>query len=393
MKGKTIVKTAIDAAMFALFLLLMAQYLLADAPHEWLGIALGILFLAHNGLNYRWYAALFRGKYGALRIVQTTIDFLLCIAMLGCMASGILVSENIFPLTSGAAYESGRRLHLVATAWAFLLMCLHLGLHWAQFTGMAKRVPLGKNAKTALRHIFRALVLALCIAGLFLLIERRFWEELFYFLLLFLSPLFILMRIPGHRFGSVAVIFSFFAYHAPHTFLLPVFPVFDSVVIPHNNSKFFGSNPISRKNSPNVLFTSRMHFSGISILRLISSLREMNPCHNILFAFARSCIALSSCNEIKPSSLNTPVDFSKYAIISSMPALQIISLWNLPGAFRFFDLFQNVRYVAPIEILSVRQLFHQLFVLELIRADTACQFPPHLYRPYFAECPHTTHKT
>lgn len=221
MKGKTIVKTAIDAAMFALFLLLMAQYLLADAPHEWLGIALGILFLAHNGLNYRWYAALFRGKYGALRIVQTTIDFLLCIAMLGCMASGILVSENIFPLTSGAAYESGRRLHLVATAWAFLLMCLHLGLHWAQFTGMAKRVPLGKNAKTALRHIFRAIVLALCIAGLFLLIERRFWEELFY-LIDYQKEYDYAQTLFVHMAGSaaIAVLFAAISYYLKKWLLL-----------------------------------------------------------------------------------------------------------------------------------------------------------------------------
>ena len=79
---------------------------------------------------------------------------------------------------------------------------------------------------------------------------------------------------------------------------------------------------MSRKNSPKVRFISRIHFSDVSILQLISSLSEINPCHKFLFAFARSCIALSSCCGMKPSPLNTPVLFSKYEIMSRISDLE-----------------------------------------------------------------------
>ena len=57
---KKIIKIAVDVAMFVLFLLLMEYHLLPEATHEWLGIAVFILFIAHNALNYKWYAVLFK---------------------------------------------------------------------------------------------------------------------------------------------------------------------------------------------------------------------------------------------------------------------------------------------------------------------------------------------
>lgn len=53
--AKRIIKIAVDVAMFVLFLLLMEYHLLPDVAHEWLGISVFILFIAHNALNYKWY--------------------------------------------------------------------------------------------------------------------------------------------------------------------------------------------------------------------------------------------------------------------------------------------------------------------------------------------------
>lgn len=75
MKGKRILRIFTDVAMFALFLLLMEQHLLPEALHEWLGLSLFVLVLVHNALNYRWYAVLARGRYNALRAVQTADAF------------------------------------------------------------------------------------------------------------------------------------------------------------------------------------------------------------------------------------------------------------------------------------------------------------------------------
>lgn len=96
MKPTAIMKICMDVMMYSLFLLLMGQYLLRDAPHEWLGITAGIFFILHNVLNYKWYKAMFRGRYNAIRIVQTAVNILLLLAVLGCVISGIFASQYIF---------------------------------------------------------------------------------------------------------------------------------------------------------------------------------------------------------------------------------------------------------------------------------------------------------
>ena len=73
MKPSVIFKRSIDIVMYVLFLLLMGQCVLRGAAHEWLGIAVGVLFVLHNVLNYRWYKALFKGKYTALRAVLVRV--------------------------------------------------------------------------------------------------------------------------------------------------------------------------------------------------------------------------------------------------------------------------------------------------------------------------------
>lgn len=180
MKPNVIIKRSVDAAMYVLFLLLMGQCVLRGAIHEWLGISIGILFLAHNILNYKWYMTLLKGKYSTMRSVQLVMNVLLLLAMLFCMASGVLVSQHVFAVGNGRTIEFGRHLHLVATAWAFVLMTVHLGLHWSIFSAGFKRIRTDKGAKKALPVICCVLVAAFCAYGLYQFADRRFWEELFH---------------------------------------------------------------------------------------------------------------------------------------------------------------------------------------------------------------------
>lgn len=180
MKEAAIIKICVDVVMYILFLLLMGQYLLRDAPHEWLGIAAGVFFILHNVLNYKWYKVIFKGRYNTIRIVQTAVNILLLLAVFGCMLSGIFVSQYIFSVGNGSTIEFGKLLHLVTTAWAFILMSVHFGLHWAKFIGLAKKLPMNPKTQILFRRFFQVLVLALCIYGVYLFIDRRFWEELFH---------------------------------------------------------------------------------------------------------------------------------------------------------------------------------------------------------------------
>ena len=81
------------------------------------------------------------------------------------MISGLLVSQHIFAIGNGNAIEFGRHLHLVATAWAFILMSIHLGLHGSIFVEGVKKIHADERVRKAIRLICRAVVAALCAYG------------------------------------------------------------------------------------------------------------------------------------------------------------------------------------------------------------------------------------
>lgn len=177
--AKKIIKIAVDAAMFMLFLLLMEYHLLPNIAHEWLGISVFVLFLVHNALNYKWYAVLLKGRYTVIRIVQTGVNFLLWVAMIGCIISSILISGRVFAWLNVSGAMFGRSLHMAATSWTFILMSVHLGLHFAMFAGMTKRITMPELAAIIVKWVLRIVVLGIGIYGLVVFIQRAFYEELF----------------------------------------------------------------------------------------------------------------------------------------------------------------------------------------------------------------------
>ena len=140
MKAKAIVKMAVDVLMTLILLFLMGYQFWGDVAHEWAGAGMFVLFLAHHALNGNWYKALFRGKYTSARIFMLLINMLLLLAMTGLMVSGIMLSNHVFAfLNIRGGISFARLLHMAAAYWGFVLMALHLGLHWGMLLGMAKK--------------------------------------------------------------------------------------------------------------------------------------------------------------------------------------------------------------------------------------------------------------
>lgn len=111
-------KIKIDAAMLVLMPLLMSYSLVGEAAHEWLGIGITALFIAHHIINRSWHKTLFKGKYTAKRIVMTAVDILLTIDILLLIFSGVNLSEHIFPFLPQIGSASlSRVLHLVCSHW------------------------------------------------------------------------------------------------------------------------------------------------------------------------------------------------------------------------------------------------------------------------------------
>lgn len=141
MKPKMIVKLCIDIGMTIVLLLLMPYELVGQVAHEWLGIGIFVLFIAHHILNGKWSRNLLKGKYTPLRIWQTILVFFVLFTMIGSMVSGIILSRHVLsflPISGGRAFA--RKLHMLSAYWGFALMSLHLGLHWSMIMGMAERI-------------------------------------------------------------------------------------------------------------------------------------------------------------------------------------------------------------------------------------------------------------
>ena len=138
MKPKAAVKALLDALMLLALLFLMGYQFWGDMAHEWAGVGMFLLFVLHHLLNRQWHQNLFRGRFTPSRVLLLTFDLLLFLDMLGLMASGVLLSNHVFAfldLHGGVGFA--RLLHMAASHWGFVLMALHLGLHWGLFVGLA----------------------------------------------------------------------------------------------------------------------------------------------------------------------------------------------------------------------------------------------------------------
>lgn len=178
------IKIAVDSAMTVLFLLLMGYHLFEHLHHEVLGAAVFILFLLHNILNWKWYKNLPHGKYNSIRILHTAVNLLLLAAMLCTVVSAVMISRNVFYALGLMNAAVGRRLHMIATVWSFLLAFVHLGLHWQTFVSMfkaqAEKMRLAAPAvyRIVLR-LLRLVALALCVYGITAFCRRSLWNEMF----------------------------------------------------------------------------------------------------------------------------------------------------------------------------------------------------------------------
>lgn len=169
----------VDIVMTVSMPVLMAYELAGSALHEYLGVIVFILFICHHILNRGWIKGIAKGRYSAVRLINLTVNLLLLIVMFLLPVSGIMMSKHIFMFLdfhSGMAFA--RTAHLLASYWGFLLMSLHLGMHWNAIRNAAA----GKNTK-AVSKISKSLpsiaVAAVSIYGICAFLRRGIAGYLF----------------------------------------------------------------------------------------------------------------------------------------------------------------------------------------------------------------------
>ena len=172
MKLEKIMKIVVDIGMTVMLLLLMTYELIGAAAHEWLGMGMFALFIIHHILNRKWSRCVFKGKYTLFRIWQTILVIGILFTMIGSMYSGVILSEHalsFLPIKGGRAFA--REVHMLSSYWGFVLMSLHLGLHWSIMMGMAKRFV--KKLPAAGKWLLRGIAAFIAGYGMYAFIQRE----------------------------------------------------------------------------------------------------------------------------------------------------------------------------------------------------------------------------
>jgi hypothetical protein len=123
----------IDLAMTILLLCAYAYRITGDATHEWIGVSVFALFIAHNAINRRWYKTIFRGKYTPRRIVMTTVNIALVFIIATLIVTGLTQSRTALVFLHLPGGMGLRLIHTTAAYWGLPLIGVHVGLHWGMF--------------------------------------------------------------------------------------------------------------------------------------------------------------------------------------------------------------------------------------------------------------------
>lgn len=131
------IRNLLNIAMTVLLLLMLDYRFTGNEFHEISGVVLALLFIFHNVLNQRWYVAFLKGRQSTRRVLMTLVNLLLVAAMVVVLVTGVLISATVFaPLGIRSSDLFMHDLHQGSAYVSFILVAIHLGMHWAML--MAK---------------------------------------------------------------------------------------------------------------------------------------------------------------------------------------------------------------------------------------------------------------
>lgn len=165
--------------VMALLLLFVMNYRYAgNEAHEIGGVLLGALFFLHNGWNWRWYAALRKGRWTPRRMLLVGVDGLLLAAMLAALASGAAISQTVFAPLGLEASLFLYDVHSVAAYSAFLLTAIHLGLHWEALLARTQKWLGAARESAARKYACHGVAAVLMLYGVYASFAQHIGDKL-----------------------------------------------------------------------------------------------------------------------------------------------------------------------------------------------------------------------
>ena len=175
---KAMIKVTLDILMFILLMALMARHFSGEKAHEWLGVIMLTLIIAHNVLNRNWYKGVMKGRYSGYRIFHSSVNILTLCLFIALGISGMVMSGHVFAfLNIKWGISLARKIHMASAYWAFVFISFHIGLHWNKPLNFIK-----KTIKKIINNdvlVLRLLAVAVFVFGSFAFIKHNIFSYLF----------------------------------------------------------------------------------------------------------------------------------------------------------------------------------------------------------------------
>jgi hypothetical protein len=179
MNLKLTVKIAIDLAFTVLLLCALMYRVTGDAAHEWIGVAVCAVCIAHNALNGKWYKNIFKGAYNLRRVVMTAVNLLLAFAFITLIITGLFHSRTVLAFLHLPGDMLLRQTHTTAAYWCLPLIGAHLGLNWGVILNAFRKMAKINGENRTRKIILRIIAFAVVAFGVWSSFDRDMFSKLF----------------------------------------------------------------------------------------------------------------------------------------------------------------------------------------------------------------------
>jgi hypothetical protein len=146
----------VDIILLIVFLMVYEEKATGTAIHEWLGITLGIIFIVHIILHWKWLVCCsrqFLKRMKAESRINYLLDMLIFIGFTTIIFTGLMISESFLPTFGIKATRSHfwQEIHFASVDITLFLTALHFALHWKWMVVNFKRYiisPLKRKPQT-----------------------------------------------------------------------------------------------------------------------------------------------------------------------------------------------------------------------------------------------------
>ena len=164
MKQKTKTNLFVDLLIFVVFLIVYEEKATGTALHEWLGIALGLIFIIHIILHWEWLVAKTSHFFSRMKTesrINYILDMLIYLGFTTIIFTGLMISESFLPTFGFNAVRghSWQNIHHVSVNITLFLTALHFALHWQWIVKNFRRYLISPLRKRSLTNKFSAQIL------------------------------------------------------------------------------------------------------------------------------------------------------------------------------------------------------------------------------------------